>query len=134
MPLSEDLFQCIVLESNKPKARILGVEYIVTDKIFQKLPEAERTFWHPHTYEVTSGLLVAPKLSAEEDSKLMKAVKTTWGKTWHTWPDPKESLPLGEPILMWTFDQDGQIDPKLIQKRDENLRIDTAAIRKRRAE
>jgi hypothetical protein len=132
MPLSDDLFQCIVLESNKPKARILGVEYIVTDRIYQKLPDGEKRYWHPHPYEVTSGLLVAPNLSPEEDTKLMEMVKTTWGKTWHTWPNPKESLPLGEPILMWAFDRDGQIDPQLIQKRDEDLKIDTKTIQKRR--
>jgi hypothetical protein len=98
MPLSDDLFQCIVLESNKPKARILGVEYIVTKKIYDTLSAKEKEYWHPHTYEVTSGLLVAPNLSAADDTKLMKTVMTTWGKTWHTWANPKESLPLGDPV------------------------------------
>jgi hypothetical protein len=34
---------------------------------------------------------------------------------------------------MWAFGKDGQIDPALVRKRDEALKIDTEAIRKRRA-
>lgn len=133
MQLSDDLFQCIVIENNKPKARMLGIEYIVTDRIYQKLSDKEKTYWHPHEYEVTSGLLVAPKLAEEDENKLMTAVRKTWGKTWHTWPNPKDALPLGEPALMWAFDKDGQIDPQLILSRDRDLKIDTEAIKKRRA-
>src|SRR5260370_35533149 len=52
MPLRDDgkVFQCIVTESNQPGAKILGVEYIVTDDIYQKLSEKEKGFWHPHDY------------------------------------------------------------------------------------
>ncbi len=135
MPLVKDeVFQCIVTDSNKPGARILGVEYIVTDAIYQKFAKEEKELWHPHNYEVTSGLLVAPALPEADEDKLMAFVKTTWGKTFHTWPDPATKLPLGKPILMWAFEEDGQIDPKLIEKRDRDHKIDTAAIRKRRAD
>jgi hypothetical protein len=64
----------------------------------------------------------------------MADLKPTWGKTWHTWPDPKDPLRLGEPVLMWAYEKDGQIDKRLIESRDRDLKIDTAAIRKRRAE
>jgi hypothetical protein len=49
MAVRDDLFQCVVLESNKPKARILGIEYIVTDALYRKLSDAEKKVWHPHT-------------------------------------------------------------------------------------
>ncbi|MFL5243823.1 MAG: DUF1264 domain-containing protein [Gemmataceae bacterium] len=133
MEVRPGLFQCIIIENNKAKARFLGIEYIVSGEIFRSLPEQEKQYWHPHDYEVASGLLVAPNLSAEEDTKLMDGVKGTWGKTWHTWPNLKDEFPLGEPVLMWAFDKDGQIDPALLKSRDKDLKIDTAGIRKRRA-
>jgi hypothetical protein len=133
MEVRPGLFQCIIIENNKSKARFLGIEYIVSGEIYRSFPEQEKQYWHPHDYEVSSGLLVAPNLSAEEDTKLMDGVKGTWGKTWHTWPNPKDEFPLGEPVLMWAFDKDGQIDPALLKSRDKDLKIETDAIRKRRA-
>jgi hypothetical protein len=134
MPLRADgrLFQCIVTDSNKPGAKILGVEYIVTDDIYQSLSKDEKAFWHPHDYEVTSGLLVAPKLSEEEENKFMAVVRKTWGKTFHTWADPSVELPLGQPRLMWAFTKDGEIREELVRKRDKNLGISTEKIKKRR--
>jgi hypothetical protein len=58
----------------------------------------------------------------------------TWGKTWHTWPDPTTALPMGEPLLMWSYTKDGQVDPKLLSERDQNLHVSTPAIRLRRAD
>jgi hypothetical protein len=133
MEVRPGLFQCIVLESNKAKARFLGIEYIVSNEIYQSFEPQEKEFWHPHDYEVSSGLLVAPNLTPDEETKLMEGVKTTWGKTWHTWANPNDKFPLGKPILMGAFDMDGQIDAELIKKRDKDLKIDTDAIRKRRA-
>ena len=133
MPLRAGVFQCLVMDSNKPGARILGVEYLVTDAIYQSLSAEEKKSWHPHAYEVTSGLLVAPSLPEEEENKLMATVKTTWGKTWHTWPDPSTDLPLGQPALMWAFTKDGQIRPELIARRDKGLNISTEKIKRRRA-
>jgi hypothetical protein len=74
MDLGEEysgVFQCIITESNKIGARILGVEYIVSDEIYQKLKGDEKKLWHPHDYEVTSGLLVAPKLSEDDENKFL---------------------------------------------------------------
>src|SRR5260370_11407168 len=133
MEVRPGLLQCIIIENNKSKARFLGIEYIVSSEIYRSFPEQEKKYWHPHDYEVSSGLLVAPNLSAEEDTKLMDGAKGTWGKTWHTWPNPKDEFPLGDPVLMWAFDKDGQIDPALLKSRDKDLKIDTDAIRKRRA-
>ncbi|CAI5475357.1 unnamed protein product [Closterium sp. Yama58-4] len=39
--LTEDVLQCIVFDSDQPNARIVGVEYIVTESVFKKLPEEE---------------------------------------------------------------------------------------------
>jgi hypothetical protein len=134
MPLREDgkLFQCLVTNSSKPGAKILGVEYIITDDIYQGLANEEKAFWDPHDYEVTSGLLVAPKLSEDEENRFLAVVRKTWGKTFHTWADPGTALPLGTPRLMWAFTRDDQIQAELLKKRDKELGNSTEKIKKRR--
>ncbi len=109
-----------------------GIEYIISDRLYQGLEAKEKQFWHPHDYEVTSGLLVVPAMSAQEENELMKTVLKTWGKTWHVWPDPTTKLPIGEPLLQWSFTKDGQIRPELIAARDKKFKISTEAIKKRR--
>ncbi|MGH7150684.1 MAG: DUF1264 domain-containing protein, partial [Planctomycetota bacterium] len=66
-PVSEEVHQCVVFDSKEAGAKLLGVEYIVTDKAYRSLPEAERKYWHPHAYEILSGQLVAPNLPKEGD-------------------------------------------------------------------
>ena len=109
--IRDGVHQCVVYDSREKGARILGVEYIIVNEIYQKLPEDEKKYYHPHTYEITSGLLTSPGMPVPEENALMSGLITTWGKTWHTWPDPKTDLPMGDAILMWAFTEDGQIDP-----------------------
>jgi hypothetical protein len=56
----------------------------------------------------------------------------TWGKAWHTWPDPKTAVPVGEPLLIWSLMGDGQVDEKLLAQRDKEFKVDTAKIREAR--
>src|SRR5438552_18343214 len=44
--LSDEVLQCILYDSNKPGARLIGVEYIVSAKIFDSLPPEEKKLWH----------------------------------------------------------------------------------------
>jgi hypothetical protein len=131
--INDDVHQCVVFDSNGKNARILGVEYIISDAVYQKLPTDEKKYYHPHRYEVTSGLLIAPGMPAAEEKEFMDKVVTTWGKTWHTWPDPKTALPMGEPMLMWASTRDGMIDAATLAKRDKEFGVDTAQIRRRRS-
>jgi hypothetical protein len=131
--LNDDVHQCIIYDSNGKNARILGVEYIITDAVYQKLPDDEKKYYHPHRYEVISGLLIAPAMAPADEKAFMEKVVTSWGKTWHTWPDPKTALPMGEPLLMWASTRDGMIDGATLAKRDKDFGVDTAEIRKRRA-
>src|SRR5579883_1909879 len=132
--VNDDVHQCVILDSNGKNARILGVEYIITDAIYQKLPDEEKKYYHPHRYEVIGGLLIAPGMPAAAEKGFMEKLVTTWGKTWHTWPDPKTALPMGEPLLMWSHTGDGQIDSKLLAERDRKLHVSTQMIRRRRAD
>lgn len=130
--LNEDVHQCLLYDSTEKNAKLLGVEYIISDRLYRKLPEEEKKYWHPHTYEVLAGLLIAPNMRPEEEEKLMQALITTWGKTWHTWPDPKTDVPLGEPLLIWSLTGDGQAKQEMIARRDRRFKVSTRKIRERR--
>jgi hypothetical protein len=128
----DDMFQCVLFDGTGPNAKLLGVEYIITDAAYRALPQIEKKYWHPHTYEVLGGGLVAPGMPEEDEKKFMKTLLTTWGKAWHTWPDPKTAIPVGEPLLIWSLTGDRQCDPAVVATRDKEFGVDTAAIRARR--
>ena len=132
--VGEGMHQCLLYDSLGKNARLLGVEYIVSDEAFRKLPEEEKKFWHPHTYEVLGGGLISPSMKPAEEMAFMKGLLTTWGKTWHTWPDPTTPVPMGEPMLMWSLTADGQEDKNVTAARDKEFGVTTADIRKKRIE
>lgn len=118
--LSDEVLQCVIYDSNKPGARLIGVEYIVSAKIFESLPPEEKKLWHSHNYEVKSGVLTAPGMANAAEKDLMKVLIGTYGKTWHTWQvDRGDKLPMGIPQLMMAFTADGQANAKVIAERDK---------------
>ena len=89
----------MLYDSCEKNAKLLGVEYIVSDKVYRRLPENEKKYWHPHTYEVLAGGLISPSMEGEEEMRFMKFILNTWGKTWHTWPDPTTDVPLCRALI-----------------------------------
>jgi hypothetical protein len=128
----DGLFQCLLFDSAEANAKLLGLEYIISHEQYQGLPDGEKKYWHPHTYEVLAGGLIAPEMSPEDEMKFMRQILTTWGKTWHTWPDPATAIPLGEPLLMWALSGDGQASEAVIRERDRVFDVSIEDIRKRR--
>jgi len=131
--LNEDLIQCVLFSGNKKDAHMVGVEYVVSGKLFENLPEEEKAMWHSHRYEVKSGQLVAPGMGEDAEHELVAKLISTYGKTWHTWQDDPD-LPLGAPVLMMGFTADGQVKPELVDKRDQALGVSTAAKKAARAD
>jgi hypothetical protein len=118
--LSDEVLQCILYDSNKPGARLIGVEYIVSAKIFDSLPSEEKKLWHSHNYVVKSGVLTAPGMADAAEKDLMKVLIGTYGKTWHTWQvDRGDKLPMGIPQLMMAFTADGQAKANIVAERDK---------------
>jgi hypothetical protein len=133
--LNEEVNQCVIFDGNGSDAKLMGVEYIISAKLFATLPAAEKSLWHSHAYEVTSGELVAPGIPDVAEHALMEKLAGTYGKTFHTWhTDQDKALPLGVPQLMMGFTRDGQIDEAMLRARDRRLGVDTAANRQRRAD
>lgn len=123
-----DVFQCVLFDGSGKDAKLLGVEYIISDAAYRKLPADEKKFWHAHTYEVLGGGLTAPGMDQNAETDLMEFLLTTWGKAWHTWPNPKENIPTGDPLLIWSLMGDGQVDEKVLAKRDKELKVNTKEI------
>lgn len=137
--VNEDFAQCVLFDSNTAKANMNGVEYIISEKLFNTLPEGERKYWHPHNGEILSGQLVAPGIPKVAEKSLMKKKINSYGKTWHVWNTghdghPADALPLGDPLLAWSFSRDGEAIPGLVGKRDRKMGVDSAATREQRAE
>jgi hypothetical protein len=133
--LNADVFQCVIYDSDQPNARLIGVEYVISEALFKQLPEEEKKLWHSHRYEVMSGQLTAPGLSDAAEKELMKEFVGTYGKTWHLWQvDRGDKLPLGLPKLMMGFTADGQADPQMVTARDRDLNIDSSKVKARRAD
>ena len=134
-PVGPDLMQCLVYDGSHKEARLVGIEYIITAKLFRTFPEDEKKLWHSHRFEVKSGQLVAPGLTEAADKALMKDLVLTYGKTWQTWQvDRNDQVPMGIPQLLMGFTGDGQIEPRLVVERDRALGVDTAARKAGRAD
>ena len=135
--VNEDFAQCVLFDGNGADANLTGVEYIISEQAFMKLPEEERQYWHPHNGEILSGQLVAPGIPEAAEKSLMKSKINSYGKTWHTWRTgghdmPGDAYPLGAAMLAWSFSRDGEILPGLTEARDEKLGTDTEESRKAR--
>lgn len=133
--LNEDLTQCVIYDGNGKDAKIMGVEYIVSEKLFKTLPSDEKKLWHTHRHEVKGGSLIAPGLPIAAEHELMETIVSTYGKTWHTWhTDQDINLPMGSPALMMGFTKDGQLNPGMLADRDKRFGISTAEKRQNRAD
>ena len=133
--LNEDLTQCVIYDGNGKDAKLMGVEYIVSEKLFKTLPADEKKLWHSHRHEVKGGSLIAPGLPIAAEHELMETVVSTYGKTWHTWhTDQDLTLPMGNPALMMAFTKDGQLKPNLLADRDKRFKVSSTEKRQNRAD
>ncbi|KAL4926141.1 OBAP family protein [Aspergillus undulatus] len=140
--ITEDLRQCLIYDSPHKNARLIGIEYMVTPRVFETLPTEERKLWHSHQYEVKSGMLIMPTprgipngvWEAAETSE-MRDVLPLYGKTYHLWQvDRGDKVPMGEPKLMLSFTDDEKVRRavsgglgELVKGRDEAFGVDTAS-------
>ncbi|WP_263262429.1 OBAP family protein [Pseudomonas sp. RIT-PI-S] len=133
--LNEEVIQCVIYDGNVKDAKLMGVEYIISERLYAGLPPQEQALWHSHMHEVKSGQLVAPGIPGPAEHALMDKLVHTYGKTWHTWhTDLDKTLPLGVPQLMMGFTADGQADPAMVSQRDSRLGIDSAEEKRSRAD
>jgi hypothetical protein len=137
--VNEDFAQCALFDGHDRDARLNGIEYIISEKLFEQLPKEERQFWHPHNYEILSGQLIGPRLPAIAEKELMRGKMNSYGKTWHVWDTGHsgksgDALPLGEAKLAWSFNHDGEIQPGMIQALEKKFNVSLTEKRKTRSD
>lgn len=94
--------------------------------------------------DAAAGIILAILLASSECGKseppgVKPAGQEKSGKTWHIWNtgthDGKgDALPMGAPELAWSFNCDGEAQQGLLEGRDKNQNLDSAAKRKERSE
>lgn len=112
----EQVRQCLIYDAPTNPARLIGVEYMITPRLYENLDAEERMLWHSHDYEVKSGMLIMPNPNIPNaiweiaEAEEMKEVIGLYGKTYHFWQvDRGDELPLGKPELMMSFTRDEQV-------------------------
>jgi hypothetical protein len=96
--INEDVMQGLIFDSDQSDARLIGIEYIITERLFEKLPEDEKKLWSSNAYPVKSGIIVAPRMPGFMEHRLMEDLAPTYSKKFITW-DPNQPLPQGIPHL-----------------------------------
>lgn len=139
----KDLRQCLIYDSCRPDARLIGVEYMIPKSRYAQLDPEEQKLWHSHEFEVKSGMLVLPyprshgrNKQAWDDleTKAMEEVVGLYGKLYHFWQvDKGDDLPLGQPQLMGSLIESEQIDvDREMASRNQEHGIDLESKRKLR--
>ncbi|HVW86862.1 MAG TPA: OBAP family protein [Bryobacteraceae bacterium] len=137
--VNEDFAQCVLFDGNNADSRLMGIEYIISAKLYDTLPQGEKAYWHPHNFEVLSGQLRLPGVPDIAEKQALKEKINSYGKTWHTWmtgmyDQKNDDLPLGPPRLQWSFNRDGEDAPGMVEARDKRMGLNTANARKDRAD
>ncbi|CAD0113674.1 unnamed protein product [Aureobasidium uvarum] len=110
--------QCLLYDSPESNARLIGIEYMISARLYDTLDQDERKYWHSHVFEVKSGMLLMPRPTGVPEAvwevaenKEMEDVVTLYGKIFHLWQTDKgHKLPLGEPQLMTSYTDYDQFD------------------------
>lgn len=142
--LTDSVRQCLLYDSSSSSARLIGIEYMITPKLYETLPQEERRLWHSHVFEVKSGMLVMPRPNgapeaawAVGEDAAMRGIVELYGKVYHLWQvDRGDQVPLGEPQLMMSLTEEGakrvpDFEEKL-KVRDEREGIDSKEKMERR--
>ncbi|XP_020583281.1 oil body-associated protein 1A-like [Phalaenopsis equestris] len=132
--VNADVRQCLIFDSLEPGARLIGVEYIITEPLFLTLPDEEKPLWHSHEYEVKSGVLFLPGVPGIVERRDLEKVAKTYGKTFHFWQvDRGDELPLGVPSLMMALTRDGQLHEDLARGVEKKFGVSFEKERENRA-
>lgn len=137
-----DVRQCIIYDTPAANARLIGVEYMISAKLFKTLDADERKLWHSHVFEVKSGMLIMPGpqglptgIMEAAETKEMEDVVGLYGKTYHFWQvDRGDKLPLGPAQLMGSFTNEEQCPgfKEMLAERDQRYRVDSQVKKEKR--
>ncbi|HEX4219148.1 MAG TPA: DUF1264 domain-containing protein [Acidimicrobiales bacterium] len=84
-PLNDQVSHRLLYDGPGPDARLIGVEYLVSDEVYRRMPAEERLYWHAHECEDDDGLLTRPTRSRSEESAARAEARNLWAKVYRTW-------------------------------------------------
>lgn len=93
------LTECQLYDSDKPDARLIGVEMVVDSATYNKFTRTEKALWHYHKIEIPKVDAMLPDLSPEEAAKTLKGLEETYGKVYILWNPAKSKSPVGKPVI-----------------------------------
>ncbi|KAH0930171.1 hypothetical protein HID58_015898 [Brassica napus] len=132
--VNEDMRQCLIYDGPDANARLIGLEYIVTEKLFMTLPDEEKKLWHTHEWEVKGGFLFMPGVPGPIQRQDLDKVAKTYGKVFHFWQvDLGHDLPIGLPNVMMAVTRDGQLFHEMIQETEKRFGVSIEGEREARA-
>jgi hypothetical protein len=80
---NEGFAQCARFDGNTAGANLNGIEYIISERLFERLHEAEKSSGHPDNDGILSGLLAAPGLPEVAEAVLTRSKMNSYGTIWH---------------------------------------------------
>ncbi|HLD04456.1 MAG TPA: DUF1264 domain-containing protein [Candidatus Nanoarchaeia archaeon] len=96
--LPNGVTQCQLYDSDTVNARLIGVEFMVPNEVFEMFNESEKKYWHAHQEELKMVQLKAPEMSEVELENLKEALGKTHGKVIILW-DPTREYPDSKPRI-----------------------------------
>ncbi|OVA01659.1 Protein of unknown function DUF1264 [Macleaya cordata] len=131
---NEEMRQCLIYDGPESDARLIGLEYIISENLFLTLPDNEKLLWHSHEFEVKSGALFMPGVPGPIQRQDLDKVAKTYGKTIHFWQvDRGDALPLGLPQVMMALTRDGQLYDTLAKDVEKRFGVSFDKERENRA-
>ena len=124
--LTSEIHQCVIYDSPDKGARLIGVEYLISRRLFDTLPVEEKALWHSHQFEVVSGMLQMPGLPELMERPLMHEVAHMYGKIISTWQSDIHALPIGSPQIMVSLTQPDMVDKAQLaeQERQTGIKVE----------
>ncbi len=92
--ISDEITQALLYDSDAPNARLIGIETIISERMYEALPAAEKPNWHYHKTEIPTVNARLPDLNEKEAAAVVTKLEETWGKVEIIW-EPKDPVPMG---------------------------------------
>jgi hypothetical protein len=87
--VNEELHTCVVYDADGGDDDLLGVELVISERLFRELPEEDKPFWHSHR----RGDSRSRAISSGGDADLQERLASTYGRLWY--PDEMEREDVG---------------------------------------
>ena len=97
-PVSPEVFECLIYDTDAPNALMVQVEYFIAKSVSRPNVSLKRwnKYYHDHALEIASGRVKVLDRSDEEAKKIAEAAAQTDGIIFHLWWPHGAKAPNGE--------------------------------------